>query len=58
MLNSAKEIILVADSSKFNRVAFTAIAPLSVVNRLVTDYGLDSEIRTRLEDENLEVILA
>jgi DeoR/GlpR family transcriptional regulator of sugar metabolism len=58
MLGSAKEIILVADSSKFNRVAFTAIAPLSIVNRLVTDCGLDPETRTRLENENLEVILA
>jgi DeoR/GlpR family transcriptional regulator of sugar metabolism len=58
MLKSAKEIILVADSSKFNRVAFTAIAPLSVVNRLVTDDGLNSEVIARLESQGLDVILA
>lgn len=58
MLKSAKEVILVADSSKFNRLAFTAIAPLQVVNRLVTDSGLDRESVSRLEEMGIEVILA
>jgi DeoR/GlpR family transcriptional regulator of sugar metabolism len=57
MLRSAKEIILVVDSSKFDKVAFTAIAPLSVVNRIVTDSGLEPATRARLEEENIEVLL-
>jgi len=58
MLRSAKEIILVVDSSKFNKVAFTAIAPLSTVDRIVTDSGLDPAVRARLRDENIEVLIA
>ncbi len=58
MLRNAKEIILVADASKFNRIAFTAIAPLKSVNRIVTNREVDPEIVRRLEDKNIEVILA
>jgi len=58
MLRSAKETILVADASKFNRVAFTAIAPLSAVKTIVTDASLDTEVLGRLESEGIEVILA
>ncbi len=58
MLKSAKEVILVVDSSKFNKLAFTAIAPLQVVDRLVTDSGLDRASVTRLEEMGIEVILA
>lgn len=37
MIRSAKEVILVADATKFDRVAFARVAPLSVVHQLVTD---------------------
>lgn len=37
MIRSAKEVILVADSSKFDRVAFARVAPLSVLHQIVTD---------------------
>ncbi len=37
MIRSAKEVILVADHSKFNQVAFAAVGPLSVVHQVVTD---------------------
>jgi len=58
MLKSAKEVILVADSSKFGKLAFAAVAPLRLVNRLVTDTGLDRESVSRLEEMGIEVILA
>jgi DeoR/GlpR family transcriptional regulator of sugar metabolism len=58
MLRSAKEIIVVADASKFGQVAFAAIAPLNAVNRLVTDASLDPVTHTHLQAENIEVILA
>lgn len=37
MIKNAKEVVLVADSSKFGRIAFTKIGPLSAVHHLVTD---------------------
>jgi len=58
MLRSAKEIIVVADASKFGQVAFAAVAPLNVVSRIVTDASLDPVTRTRLQAENIEFILA
>lgn len=58
MLRSAKEVILVVDASKFNRVAFTAIAPLSAINRIVTDSRIEPRVKSRLENENIEVIIA
>jgi DeoR/GlpR family transcriptional regulator of sugar metabolism len=58
MLRSAKEIILVADASKFNRVAFTAICPLDDISRIITDNSLDSQTIARLEEKDIEVVLA
>jgi DeoR/GlpR family transcriptional regulator of sugar metabolism len=37
MIRSAKEVILVADASKFGQVAFAGVAPLSVLHQVVTD---------------------
>jgi DeoR/GlpR family transcriptional regulator of sugar metabolism len=37
MVRSAKEVILVADSSKFEKVAFARVAPLDAVHMLVTN---------------------
>jgi DeoR family fructose operon transcriptional repressor len=37
MLNAAKEIICLADYSKFHKVALFSFAPLKIVDRLITD---------------------
>jgi DeoR/GlpR family transcriptional regulator of sugar metabolism len=58
MLRSAKHVILTVDSSKFNRVAFTSIAPLSIVHTIVTDTNLEPEVAVQLKKENIKVILA
>ncbi len=58
MLRSAKQVILTVDSSKFNRVAFTAIAPLKVVHTVVTNSEIEPSIVSRLKKENINVILA
>ena len=57
MLKSAKQVILTVNSTKFNRVAFTAIASLKVVHTIVTDSDIDPVIVTRLKKENISVIL-
>jgi DeoR/GlpR family transcriptional regulator of sugar metabolism len=58
MLRSAKEVIVVADASKFNQVAFGAIAPLSAVNRLVTDQSLPRPLAQACAEHRIEVIIA
>lgn len=44
MIRSAKEVILVADCSKFNQVVFAGVAPLSVVHQVVTDQPLPPDL--------------
>ena len=58
MLSGAKEIIVLADASKFGQVAFASIAPLKMVSRVVTDRSLDPAMLTRLQAEKIEVVLA
>ncbi|MGB9673993.1 MAG: DeoR/GlpR family DNA-binding transcription regulator [Anaerolineales bacterium] len=58
MIKNAKQVILVSDSSKLGRIAFTSIAPLSVVHTLVTDDAIDANWLTRIRKLNIEVILA
>lgn len=58
MIKKAKRVILVTDASKFGRIAFTAIAPLNVVNTLITDNAIDPEWLARLRKQNIEIILA
>jgi len=58
MLRSAKEIIVLADASKFGQVAFASIGPLKLASRIVTDRSLDPAILAQLQAEKIEVILA
>jgi DeoR/GlpR family transcriptional regulator of sugar metabolism len=58
MLNIAKERIVVTDASKFGQVAFASVAPLSAIHKIVTDTSIDPDIVRRLQEMNIEVILA
>ncbi len=57
MLKNAKHVILVADSSKFNQVAFTSIAPLTQIHTIVTDNNLNPQVVNRLSELGIELIL-
>lgn len=58
MLRSAKEVILVADSAKFNRTAFAAVAPLAAIHRLITDAPPPAPLAQALTEHGIEVIVA
>ena len=58
MVRAAREIILVADSSKFGRRSLSRIVPLSEVDRVVTDHGLPEVARAGLRELGVELILA
>jgi DeoR family transcriptional regulator, aga operon transcriptional repressor len=58
MIDIAKEVILVADSSKFDRKSLTFICPVSSINIIVTDEGLSEANRKKLEDNGIQVLIA
>lgn len=55
MIQSAKEVIVVADASKFDRVAFAAIAPLSAIHVLITDEPPAHDLAAALEEHGIIV---
>ncbi|MFO3797232.1 MAG: DeoR/GlpR family DNA-binding transcription regulator [Anaerolineales bacterium] len=57
MIQTAKECIVVADSSKINRIAFTHIAPLNQIHTLITDSGADAGAIQQLREVGLRVLL-
>ena len=58
MINIAKEVILVVDSSKFNRRSLAFICPISKINTVVTDEKISAADHKQLQDSGVEVIIA
>jgi DeoR family fructose operon transcriptional repressor len=56
MLRSAAEIILVADSSKFDVTSLIQVAPLKDIHKIITDDGLPKEAIQAIEAQGVEVI--
>ena len=58
MLKAAREIILVADSTKIGRVSFAVLGPITLVNRLITDAGIRDEDRRAIEKMGIDITIA
>lgn len=58
MISIAKEVIVVADHSKFNRVMFSHIASLDAVDTVISDKLLPQEIAERIRETGIKLILA
>ncbi|MBD1261435.1 DeoR/GlpR transcriptional regulator [Maribacter polysiphoniae] len=58
MIDIAKDVILVADSSKFNRRSLAFICPTNKINIIVTDANISKEVLVQLQDANIKVIIA
>lgn len=58
MIGIAKEVIVVADASKMGQVAFAAVAPLNVVNKIVTDNEISEAFLIQLQQAGVEVLVA
>lgn len=56
MLNSAKEKILVADSSKFGEIAFTKVADWTEVTKIITDRKPEARWLDEFAKNNIECI--
>ena len=58
MCEVAREIIVVADSSKFGRICLHQILEPRRISKLITDEGIPDEIREALTNAGVEVIVA
>ena len=56
LVNQVKNVICVADSSKFNRSFFYNVAPLEAINMFITDNGIDAETLDRFQQKNVSII--
>ncbi len=57
MAEVAREVVAVADSSKLGRIGFTPIAPLSAIQKLVTDSNAPPELVEEIRAQGVEVIV-
>lgn len=55
MAEQAEKTILVADSSKYNKTGFARVLPLSAVDTIIIDSGLDDAVRDRLRELQITV---
>ncbi|WP_416176157.1 DeoR/GlpR family DNA-binding transcription regulator [Clostridium sp.] len=56
MMNVSNNVIVVADSSKFNKVSFSIISPLKSISSIITSGDLDGETLKNFEDAGVEII--
>ena len=58
MIRVSREVIAVADSSKFMQRSLSIISKLDAIHKLVTDEGIPQEMLDALEISGVEVIIA
>ncbi|HEX5023919.1 MAG TPA: transcriptional repressor AgaR [Agriterribacter sp.] len=57
MMSISKQVIVVADSSKFHKRSFAFIAPVSEIDILITDSGIPADDQKKLESAGIKVII-
>jgi DeoR/GlpR family transcriptional regulator of sugar metabolism len=57
IMKSAPEVILVADATKFGKIATAFLAPVTAVHRIVTDSSAPTQLLGKLEALGIEVIV-
>jgi DeoR family transcriptional regulator, aga operon transcriptional repressor len=57
MIQVSREVVVVADTSKFQRRSLSVIAKLDAVHKLITDSGANPEVLAALRARNIEVIV-
>lgn len=58
MIRIAREIILVADASKFTKRSMSRIAPFSQIDTVISDTSLDEEVQQKLRGAGCNLMLA
>jgi DeoR family transcriptional regulator of aga operon len=55
MIERARHVVVVTDSSKLGRVAFAQISPVEAVDELITDDGADASVIREIEEAGVAV---
>ncbi len=58
MIRAAREVILLADHTKFEQESVVQVAPISIVHKVITDNALPASIRLDLTKLGIEAIIA
>jgi DeoR/GlpR family transcriptional regulator of sugar metabolism len=58
MINSARQVILLADHTRFGQESVAQVAPTTVVHTLITDEALPASVRLELAKQGIEVLVA
>ncbi len=58
MIDSAKEVILLVDHSKFDRRGLVTYATINEIDTVVTDWGVDAKTVSKLDEIGINVIVA
>lgn len=57
LIGAARRIVVLADHTKFGRESFARVAPLSDVDTVITDVGLDIELADDIENAGPRVVV-
>jgi DeoR family transcriptional regulator of aga operon len=57
MIQVSREVVVVADSSKFQRRSLSVIAKLDAVHRIITDAGAGADVLAALRARNVDVLV-
>ncbi len=57
MIDIAKRVIVVSDSSKFKRRSFVKIASMDEIDMVITDTGIPEDQRNKLEKMQIDLVL-
>ena len=58
MIEVARKVIIVADHTKFGKPAMVHLAPIDIVDIIVSDEGLAPEYRQMLQAKGIQIVLA
>jgi len=58
MVEAAREVVVVADSSKIGVVGLTTILPLTKIDKLITDSQAPADFVAVLREQGVEVVIA
>ncbi len=56
ILKSGKEVIMLADHTKFNRVSSTFVAPITIAQKIITDSATPENIISEIRQKGIEII--
>lgn len=57
-IERAREVIVLADSSKFSKTSFATICKFNEIDQIITDYDLDSQPQANLKKKGVDIVVA